>query len=238
MRKKCSPWVGVLVGLLLCSTARADVVVHNGSVASGGTGEVQIDFFSASVDGGLFAATNFRENVTHTFEYDYEPPIEPPVLFFQLAIRNSTDIAWKDYHIDLTGADFFGFSDFPDPAELVPEINPVVFEGTGNDEILFRTAGDNQVTVESSMIERDGENASLWIFFDDLVDPGEAFQLAFRIDDVGTPDPDFVMDHAPSVISEDDDGDDDEEDDEEEDSESDDESDDDSDDDESDSDGD
>lgn len=197
---RCGSRAVVLV-TLACGSVGADVVFHNGSVASGGTNAVQIDFFTDSPDGALFAATNFRENATLIHQYAYQPPVEPPVLFFELAVRNSTDIAWKDFHVDLFGADFFGFNvGFPG-GPLAREVDPVVREGIGPEDILFRDpANPNAIEVESSMIVRDGQDASLWMFFDDFVDPGEAFQLSFRVNDVGIAELDYTMHQAPSVI--------------------------------------
>ena len=189
--------------LIACTSASAGPVFHNGSVTSGGTGEVAIDFFTDSPDGALFTATNFRENASLISTYEYQAPVEPPLLFFALAIRNSTAIAWQSFHVDLFGADFFGFNHGIPGGPLARTLDPVVFGGIGSQDILLAVPDNpGAISISSSGIQRDGENASLWIFFDDVVDPDESFQLAFWIDDVGLSETNFTMHQAPIPVPE------------------------------------
>ncbi len=178
----------------LTVAAQADVTFHNGFGALGDE-SVQVDFaFDSATPGVLGTAINFRDNESHLFLYDYEPPAEPPVFLVEFAIVNDTASAWTDFHVDLVGGDIFSLA-----GDLAREINPAVEDGVGSGDV-FVGDPNNHVSIDGSAIVRDGENASLWVVFDDLVAPSEAFQLSFFVQDVGATDTGFAMQQTPTPI--------------------------------------
>lgn len=152
--------------------AHAATIAHNGTLDSSppGTGEVNVRLTDVSLPGApfFFQAKTFFENATHkqTFGTSISPIQAIDI------VSNQTPLAWSGFSIDLMGADWLA-DDFT-PA---PEINPVDPTGTDPTKILgFFPGGGN--TLASSLIVRDGENASLSLFFDNPIDPNESFSLS------------------------------------------------------------
>ncbi len=81
--------------VLVCpGNSWAALNAHNGSVASGGSGAVNVDLFSVSAAGGLQLGLAFHESATHVLEGTYDAPAEPPILVAEFAINNETAQPW------------------------------------------------------------------------------------------------------------------------------------------------
>jgi subtilisin family serine protease len=178
----------------------AAVFMHNGRLSSNGSGEVEADLFWTSVPGGFFSTRQFLDVAPHTVRDFYPRFVDIPVLTIELAIRNETGAAWSGYQIDLLGSDFVGLNrgSFRGPAAR--DIDPVVENlGFSDGDILFLDdRGEaGEISLAGSSIERHGENATLTIRFDDPVDPGEAFLLAYFVRDVGYRDVYFTLISTP-----------------------------------------
>lgn len=188
--------------VLVCTgSSWAALNAHNGSVASGGSGAVNVDLFSVSAAGGLQLGLAFHQSATHVLEGTYDAPAEPPVFVAEFAINNETAQSWGAFVVQLFGSDFFGVNGVAAGGPLAQDIDPVVPGGNGPTEIAF-LVNAGSIALAGSAIGRDGENALLYIAFADPVDPGESFGLAFFISDVGTPDANYVIAHTPLVIPE------------------------------------
>ncbi len=171
--------VALLALLLLAQHAMgATVVFHTGTVDSvpAGTGEVAVYFDSTS--GGKI----FLETTTHLMAVTYDQGTsEAPIAE---AVFNSTPSdLWLEYQIALLGADFYGTgSGLP-----APVLDPIEMGGSPGDATIDFYPLDGTVTIASSQILRDGENALLNIVFDDPVSVGESFILVFDVQDIGEP---------------------------------------------------
>lgn len=187
------------LALLLAPAARADIVFHNGTVASGGSGDVNVDLFYVNSPGALLVGKAFHENATHLMAYAYEPRVEPPLLFVEFAVNNETSTPWAGYVMYLAGADFFGANGGNPGGDPARAVNPVTLGGLGVDDILYDVPVGS-VSVSSSAITRGAEDSILTISFGDLVDPGESFSLLFFIDDIGQIDEGVVIGQAPVPI--------------------------------------
>ena len=187
------------VSLLSPSGADADITFHTGISAGAshdsGTNSVDVAFVVTDISSGvLVAGTSFMENATHAFGYVYEDS-EPPVFFLEFGVFNQTGVPWSRFEVELLGSDFFGIAGpgvIGDPAREADPAGAAI----GSDLIsVLPVIGS--VSVGSSSIERSANGAELSISFADAVDPGEAFQMAFYIDDVGDPDTGFAMLQTP-----------------------------------------
>lgn len=188
--------------VLVCpGNSWAALNAHNGSVASGGSGAVNVDLFSVSAAGGLQLGLAFHESATHVLEGTYDAPAEPPILVAEFAINNETAQPWGAILVQLFGSDFFGVNGGAGGGPLAQDVDPVVPGGNGPTDIAF-LVNAGSIALAGSAIGRDGENATLYIAFSDPVDPGESFGLAFFINDVGTPDTNYVIAHTPLPIPE------------------------------------
>lgn len=196
-----------LAALLGPAVAQAGITSHNGSSVAPsnptGTDSVPVTFLgdAEAAPGFLVVAINFFDVVTHTFDYSFESP-EPPVLFVDFAVVNSTSQAWTSYGLSLSGVDFFGLVDPPpySRGDLAQAVNPIDTFIPDSDEIFMGIdSGTYDITVAGSSITRIGNDATLTIDFDHAVDPGELFSLAFFIDDVGVTDTGFTMNQTPNA---------------------------------------
>ncbi|MEE9296598.1 MAG: hypothetical protein V3W34_16765 [Phycisphaerae bacterium] len=191
--------VTACVLLLSPSGTYADITFHSGSsvAPSHATGTDAVDVVFVVTDtspGVLVAATSFAETATHAFGYSYEVG-EPPVFFLEFGVFNQTGVPWSRFEVELLGSDFFGIAGAGVIGDPAREADPAgaVF---GSDLVtVIPVVGS--VSVGSSSIVRSANGAELSISFSDAVDPGEAFQMAFFIDDVGDTDTGFAMLQTP-----------------------------------------
>ena len=175
---------------------------HNGRLQTLGSDEMLADFFWTGVPGGFFSSRLFFEAAPHSVQYFYRSLLEPWVLNVELAIKNETPYAWKTYRVELEGADFVGMNSGNWRGPAAREEDPVVKDfGLFAGDILFKdNRGDpGEISILDSWIERDGENATLTIVFDEPVDPGEAFLLGYFVRDVGYRDTGFTMISTPAT---------------------------------------
>jgi len=176
------------------------VPLHDGRLATNGTGDTQVDMLWTSFPGGFFTARRFLESESHTSRYFYESLLEPPVLNIEVVVRNDSPDTWASYQVSMTGADFGSLTPGDALSPLARAEDPVEQQvGLTGDGILLldRSGRDGFVSVLSSHIDRDGENATLTINFADPVEPGEAFLLAYFVRDVGQIDKGYTMVSTP-----------------------------------------
>jgi hypothetical protein len=182
----------------LASSALGSIAYHNGRVDSvpPGTGAVNVGLVYDSLGQYFF---QFNENAQHELGYSYLHPFEPPYGFVEY-VQNSTSQSWSGFNIGLTGADFFG-APF---GGLSPLVNPVEELPFGfppdNDEFIDIYDFVGNMSVASSEIIRQGNDAVLSIHFGDLVSPGEAFLLAYSIHDVAGIHDGFIIDQRPQRV--------------------------------------
>lgn len=169
------------IHLSLTSVTQADVVFHNGTVATSGDGSVNVDFFWINSPGGLLFGTAFHEVTAHSFLYEYDSGSEPPVFLAEFAISNETASPWNTFYVSLLQADFYGVNGGVPGGPLARTANPVVLGGSGADEVAFGV-NTGSATLAGSSIFRDTVNSVLQISFLDAVDPGESFAIAFFVD--------------------------------------------------------
>src|SRR5687768_3351170 len=177
---------------LAAGTARADIVSHNGTALTGGSGAANVDLFWVNTPGGLLIGTAWHEVTTHLLAYAYDDESEPPIFLAEFAISNETLTPWKRFQLLLVGADIYGSNGAVYGGQLARATDPVVFGGLGPEDVTL-SVPTGTVVVSSSSIARDGNNAILDIHFSDYVDPGEAFGLAFHVNDVGQTDRSFLL---------------------------------------------
>mgnify|MGYP001085963471 CR=1 FL=1 len=161
--------------------ARADLIAHNGTAATGGLGLVNVDLLAVDPPGEFIFGTTFHEVAAHSFLYAYDIGSEPPVVMAEFAVQNNTGQAWHGFRMLLIGADLHGINGSAAGASPARSDNPVVFDGTGADEIAFRPVNGFSFVLDSSLTRANG-NALLEIRFLDPVSPNESFQLAFQVD--------------------------------------------------------
>lgn len=139
--------VAVLCAVAAMSSARAEIVTHNGLSAAPshpfGTDEVDVTFVSDLFPdpGVLGVSLAFSENATHSFIYAYEPP-EPPLLFIDFTVANTTGVAWTGFEIVLVAGDYFGVTGF---GVLARTDDPAVKIVTTDDDIFF--GSDDDITL-------------------------------------------------------------------------------------------
>lgn len=183
-------------------TARADLIAHNGTAATGGTGLVDVDLLAVDTPGAFIFGTAFHEVAMHSFLYSYDVGSEPPVIMLEFSIVNETSSTWSGFQILLTGADFYGLNGFTPGASPAKASNPVTFGGLGADEISFAPVAGFSFVLDSAIFRADG-NALLAIRFLNPVAPGESFALGFQVDNFpGTQGTQFVLTQLPVAIPE------------------------------------
>jgi hypothetical protein len=192
--------------LLICAcTAQAGVVSHNGRVVDSqppGTG--QIDVFFVYSPGFVYRV--FYANGSHTLQYQYDNPYEPPLYWYESWLSNNTGDDWTSLQIELQGADFFSFR----TGALAREVNPVAdadADGVPDDIYLYAFNASYQQVPVTSWISRDGEDATFFVLFDAPVTSGGFLRLYLFINDVGVPDTGFVMTTTPNFVDPDPDND-------------------------------
>jgi hypothetical protein len=182
----------VSAAFALAGPAFADPInlAHNGTTDSTppGSGETNVYLF-LDEQGTLFKS--FRELDLHALYYQYESGASA-ALFGEIVFNDTTG-TWVGYLLSLQACDFYGFAGGP-----VPEVDPLTTGGTfTEDKIEFVNFGG--VSVSYAGIDRSGPNPLLALLFDDPVDPGEAFGLAFIAQDVGEVDQAFLAYQQPIV---------------------------------------
>jgi hypothetical protein len=186
--------LGVMVFFFLCgvtNSTQALTITHNGTLDSlpPGTGDVDVRISEIGFPSFTWAGSKtFFENATHNMTLG-DPNRNIAVTE---TVFNRTETAWNGFHIDVLGSDFLGF----DQLTLAPEENPVVPIETDPTKIWYSSP---DTTISSSMIKRNAEMASLWIFFDKPIDPTDFFSLEFSFFD---PDRIFHVKQAPKSVPE------------------------------------
>lgn len=193
-QNKTNLLLGMIVFFFVCGGTNAVLgltITHNGTLDSlpPGTGEVDVRISEIGFPSFTWAGSKtFFENATHEMTLgDPNRNIAVTEVIF-----NRTDTAWNSFHIDVLGSDFLGF----DLSTLAPEENPVVPIETDPTKIWYSSP---DTTVASSLIKRNAEMASLWIFFEEPINPADFFSLEFGFLD---PDSNFLVKQAPKSVPE------------------------------------
>jgi len=169
-------------GILAWSTtARAAVLAHTGNVASdpAGTGAVDVTFLKGTTSPGqdyLGAYEIFNSNSSHVILNDFG--VTSPSAAVDRVVEgvvNSSGVAWNGYVLQMVGADFSGLGS----GLVTPDTNSVVAGGTYGDAFVHMFPLIGSYGVALSGITRTNTDATLTIFFDAPVLPGDAFQLGF-----------------------------------------------------------